>query len=294
MNVNISTTIYQPSTKLKGSILIIHGMSEHRKRYDDFARFLSENGYGVVTYDQIGHGESINDDSELGYFGKEDGYESLVYYAYKLSLETKKLFKDVPFYVFGHSMGSLIARSLLKSFGDVMDGVILSGPPYYQNMVKPGMFLAKSMSVLKGDKSRTKLLQDLTLGMYQKQVNGKIDNEWLSFNVDNVNKYNDDKLCGFNFTNKGYYDMLSGILDVHDSKGYIVFDVFKPILILAGKEDPVINKDKGINITVNDLRKAGYDNIDVKLYENSRHELLFDIEYKVVYQDIMDYLSKNV
>ena len=37
MNVNISTTIYQPSTKLKGSILIIHGMSEHRKRYDDFA-----------------------------------------------------------------------------------------------------------------------------------------------------------------------------------------------------------------------------------------------------------------
>ncbi|HCY07205.1 MAG TPA: hypothetical protein DHS57_08195 [Erysipelotrichaceae bacterium] len=294
MKVNISTTIYHPRYKLKGAILIIHGMSEHRKRYHAFARYLSDKGYGVITYDQIGHGESVNDESELGYFGKKKGYESLVYYAYKLSLETKNIFKDVPFYVFGHSMGSIIARSLLKKHSEIIDGVILSGPPFYQSAVKGGMALAKLLSVIKGDKERSQILRNLTLGVYEKAVKSDVKNAWLSFNEENVKKYNEDELCGFNFTNKGYYDMLSGLVDMHDVKGYKVTNPMLPILIIAGKEDPAIGKDKGLNITVNDLRRAGYDNIEVKLYENSRHEVLLDNEYKLVYDDVIEYLNKIV
>ena len=88
--------------------------------------------------------------------------------------------------------------------------------------------------------------------------------------------------------------MLSGLVDMHDVKGYKVTNPMLPILIIAGKEDPAIGKDKGLNITVNDLRRAGYDNIEVKLYENSRHEVLLDNEYKLVYDDVIEYLRKIV
>ena len=292
MNVNIATSIYHPNIPLKGVFVIIHGMSEHRKRYDDFAKFLSENGYGVFTYDQIGHGETASSNEELGYFGKKDGFKSLVYYAYHMCLEAKKEFKDVPLYVFGHSMGSIVARSLLKNHPDVMQALILSGPPNYQLLVRPGRAFSKILCFIQGDKKRNKYLKGMIFGNFGKQFGSEVENSWLSVNKENVLNYNNDELCGFNFTKKGYYDMLTGLLDIHDTNHYLVNNTSKPILIVAGKDDPVIGKDSGIKTTIKDLEKPGYKNIELKLYENARHELLFENIHEEVYKDILEWVKK--
>lgn len=62
---------------VKGVVQITHGMAEHSNRYGRFAVELCKNGYAVFICDLLGHGNSVSDDSELGYFG-ENGVESLV------------------------------------------------------------------------------------------------------------------------------------------------------------------------------------------------------------------------
>ena len=73
----LATTIYKPDNEVKGCVQIVHGMEEHRKRYEDFANTLKENGYGVISYDLPGHGETAGDD--YGYFGDE-GWQTLLKY----------------------------------------------------------------------------------------------------------------------------------------------------------------------------------------------------------------------
>lgn len=62
---------------VKGVVQITHGMAEHSNRYGRFAVELCKNGYAVFICDLLGHGNSVSDDSELGYFG-ENGVESLL------------------------------------------------------------------------------------------------------------------------------------------------------------------------------------------------------------------------
>ena len=52
---------------------IVHGMSEHVGRYDDFARFLAAQGYVVCAHDHVGHGKSVSDPKEWGCLPVEGG-----------------------------------------------------------------------------------------------------------------------------------------------------------------------------------------------------------------------------
>ena len=70
---------WHPETETPICILqIIHGMSEHIGRYEDFARYLAGKGILVVGDDHLGHGLSVKDGEIRGYFCKEDAATVLV------------------------------------------------------------------------------------------------------------------------------------------------------------------------------------------------------------------------
>ena len=56
----------------KGIFHIIHGASEHKKRYDEFCKFLASSGYAAVISDTRGHGESINNSYPIGHVDSLD------------------------------------------------------------------------------------------------------------------------------------------------------------------------------------------------------------------------------
>ena len=118
----LASTFYKPETEMKAVMVIVHGMAEHRKRYDRFARKLADKGIGVLTYDQRGHGESVSDRCDLGYFGPIDGWLGFVKDLDRIIDQLKNKF-DVPVVLFGHSMGSMVARSYLKRFDDKIDAM---------------------------------------------------------------------------------------------------------------------------------------------------------------------------
>lgn len=289
MKRKIKSTVYRPQKELKGAVLIIHGMSEHRKRYDDFARFLALNGYGVITYDQVGHGESIND--MFGYFG-EDGWNHLVEVADGMVEELSRTFPKIPHFIFAHSMGSIVARSYIKRHDEKIDGLILSGAPCYQNFAKAGLLAIKLVINAKGAKNTSKQLKKLIEGRFNDAIKDpKTAVDWISFNEENIKNYLNDPFCNQDFTNQGYLDLVSGLIDMHDHRHYQHYNPHLPILFVAGEHDPCTGFAKGLKDSVTTLQKAGYHDIEVITYANSRHEVLNDNDASKVYHDVINWLD---
>ena len=68
---------YIPDVEIKGLFQIVHGMTEHIGRYDRFMRDIAKCGYVCFGYDNLGHGYTVNDKSELGYIAKKKGWDLL-------------------------------------------------------------------------------------------------------------------------------------------------------------------------------------------------------------------------
>ena len=109
-------SIFEPSNRPKGVVQILHGMCEHKERYYDFMKYLSDNGYIAVIHDHRGHGESINDIYKFGYFGEDE--DILTKDAYRVTKYIKDKYKGLNLYLFGHSMGSLVARRYISFYDD--------------------------------------------------------------------------------------------------------------------------------------------------------------------------------
>ena len=93
-------------------VQIVHGMCEHVGRYDAFARFLAEHGILACGEDHIGHGVSAQDAADLGHLPPREGKDVLVADVCALRrIMQRRCGEEVPYFLFGHSMGSFIVRA---------------------------------------------------------------------------------------------------------------------------------------------------------------------------------------
>ena len=67
-----------------------------------------------------------------------------------------------------------------------------------------------------------------------------------------------------------------------------------PVVFVAGADDPVGDFEKGVIKVVQQFKKTGMKHVDLKLYENDRHEILNETDRKVVYRDILRWLDKQL
>lgn len=281
--------ILEPEKNIKGVIQIAHGMCEHKERYIPFMKYLKDHGYVCVIHDHRGHGQSINDDNELGYFGNNK--DILTDELYKVTKYIKKKYKEKDIILFGHSMGSLVARRYIANHDREISKLILCGAPTYNSLSKLAIILASVINLIQGPRKRSKLLNDLSVGNYNKNFN--VSNEWLSYNKRNVLNYNSDELCGFTFTNNGF-KMLFNMLDlVYREEEYIMNNKKMPIFVIGGEDDPVIGGKDKFKHLVYFLEDLGYKKVKSKLYKNMRHEILNEKDRKTVYKDILDFVNKN-
>ena len=124
----IRTLIWQDDEVTPIAVIqIAHGVAEHIGRYDDFAEFLASNGFIVCGNDHLGHGKSVNSPEELGFTAEKDGYRRFVDDMHILYSIMHKKYPELPYYLFGHSMGSLCARVYTSTFGTELAGLIICG-----------------------------------------------------------------------------------------------------------------------------------------------------------------------
>lgn len=288
--------IWEPDGEIKAILQLSHGMVEYIDRYDRFAKFLNEKGILVVGNDHLGHGLTAKDDDELGYFPCDDKSATVVEDLHKITEEIKKKYKDVPYFVLGHSMGSFLIRRYIMTYGDEVDGAVIVGTGSQPKfLLKLGKILLKIIKSFKGEKYRSKFVTNIVFGTYNKQFKPvETESDWISRDREIVNKYVKDKYCTFLFTINGYetlFDVIEFIQNPNNEKN---IPKKLPVIFISGDKDPVGNNGKGVKSIYENYKNIGIEDIDIKLYKDSRHEVLNDLEYETVYEDIYNWLKVHI
>ena len=275
----------------KACVLIIHGLAEHRARYDALASVISSLGYVVITMDQRGHGET-GAETTLGYFSDTEGWMRNLHDIRSIHHHVMREYSLEKTILLGHSMGSVVARSLLKHFGEDYSGCVLSGLPTLppaRNVLK---LLMLGFERLFGSKSPSKLFYKLSFEAFDKKHHSIIKNAWLSVDEDNVKGYNEDPWCGFTLTHRGVVDFLDGMNDVASLKAKHNTFKDKPIWIVVGLKDPSANHPKDIEVTLKLLRKQGYTNITLTIDPFSQHEVFFDVNATTLKHELYQFIQR--
>ena len=275
---------------VRAVIQIAHGMAEHLERYEKFAGVLCDNGFAVYINDHLGHGKSVKNDDELGYFGEKDGWKNFVDDAHQLMQIAKKENPSKPYIFFGHSMGSFVSREFSKRFANDLAGAVFCGTAGPNPAAGVGIALAKLIGKTKGSHYRSKLIDSIAFGSYNKQFEGRTAFDWLTRDNDEVDKYIADKYCGFLFTAYGYRDMFSLLSRVSEKKWAQEYSKELPVLLISGSKDPVGANGKGVEQVYNMLKNAGKTNVTMHLYEDARHEILNESKcFDKVCKDVIDW-----
>ena len=280
---------WMPSEGVKAIFQIVHGMAEHGERYEDFAKHLCGKGFAVVVDDHIGHGKSVKTDDDLGYFGDNMGWDSLVEDERTITEFIKNEIPDAPIVFFGHSMGSFIAREYIRRYGtdERIKATIFCGSSGKNPAAAIAIRIAGAIAKMKGVMHRSEFINKIAFGTYNSRIpNAKTPFDWLTTDAEIVDKYISDKYCGFLFTAAGYKDLFTILHKVSGKDWYneVCNDI--PILLTAGEEDPVGTYGKGIKEIYNSLINAGKKDVTIKLYPAMRHEILNETERAAVYEDI--------
>lgn len=288
---------YMPEQEeIAGVVQIVHGMAEYVERYENFARFMTDRGFVVTGEDHLGHGGSVAQQDEYGYFCEQDPATVVVRDVHRLKKMTQKLYPSVPYVLFGHSMGSFIVRNYLFRYGSGISGAVIMGTGM-QGTVKIfcGKVLAGIQRVLFGPKHISRTLNKLLSGDGNNRIpNPRTDSDWICTDEAAVDAYLADPLCGFPFTVNGFQTLFELIARVKKKENLALVPGELPVFMLSGAEDAIGDYGQGVRRACQSFLDAGIRDVQVKLYDGFRHELLNEPCKEEVMQDIYDWIKEKV
>ena len=294
---NLSGVVYIPDGEIKGFFQVVHGMNEHIERYDRFLSDMAREGWISFGYDHLGHGKTANDDSELGYIAKKQGWDLLAKDVKVYSDAVRAQFgnEEMPFFLMGHSMGSFVVRLAAQKYVKTQ-GLIVMGTGGSNPAAGVGLALIETIKLFRGDKHFSKLIDGIAFGSYNKRFSEADDEDtklWLTNDVNVRKAYYADKFCTFNFTVSAMGDLIRLIKYTNCAKWYKEFPSSLPVLLVSGVDDPVGNYGKGVLEVESKLKKQGID-VTCKMYQKARHEILNDFTYETVRDDILAFCKDKI
>ena len=293
-NHEIYYEIYEPEEP-KAHVHLLHGMAEHISRYEEFTEHLVRNGFAVSGHDQRGHGRTSERNGAAGFFAEEDGFDLIVEDSRQVIKAVQDQLGDLPLIIFGHSMGSFVARRYIQLYSPEISKVVLSGTGGDPGLSgQAGRAFAVLSAKKDGKESSSPILGKLTFGSFEKQfADEQSKYAWLSRDTSEVAKYENDELCGFEMTNQFYVDLFTGIARINMKSEIDKIRKDLPIFLISGSQDAVGDNGKGVFQTAQQYQQAGLKNIRVYLVENARHELLHELDKEVNFSIITKWMMAN-
>ena len=281
---------------VRGTLQLNHGMMEHIGRYDGMAEYFTRRGWAVYGHSHLGHGHSTNERYPLGYFGRNNAEGQIFLADAKTVHERAKAdFPALPMVIFGYSMGSFIARLCMAEFGEDLAAGVICSTGNGGRMLPVGIASARLFSVAFGRKKAT-LLDRAVQGGFNKGFEGRSKVDWLSTDPSYLLDENGrpDPLCGFAFSNRGYYDLLTLNRRMLRQETFERAPKALPMLFLSGADDPVGEHGEGVRVTLERYRQTGHVLAEAKLYPGRRHEIHLDNGREDVWADMSHWLEKTV
>lgn len=281
-----------PGATPKAIVLLVHGMAEHTARYARLGKTLNEAGFGLYAHDQRGHGKTAERGTP-GYFADHDGWCAVVSDVASLHQHIGQAHPGLPIFLLGHSMGSYIAQAYLLHHSNSLQGAILSASNFQPvALYRAASLIAQLERWRQGPKGRSALIEWLSFGSFNKAFKpNRTRYDWLSRDPAEVDAYANDPLCGFRCTNQLWIDLLGGLQQISKASNLVQIDSALPLLVMGGACDPV-SEGKRLESLAGALRKAGSQDLQLKIYPQARHELFNEINRDEVTADVVEWLDQ--
>lgn len=263
-NSNIYGQYFQPKT-IKAVVVLVHGMGEHSKRYENFViPFYNQNSFAVLTFDQFGHGLTE------GKRGHNPSFEAVLDCVQEMLKKAESVFGNKPTFLYGHSMGGNVVINYALRRKNNLTGVIATSP-FLKLAFEPPSWKLKIAKIL------LKIAPSLTMS-------NELDIEGISRDKNVIEAYNNDPLV---------HDKISpnySIVFIETGKWAIenANKLKTPILLIHGTDDRLTSY-KGSE----EFAKNAGNIVDIQLYEGAYHELHNDIIKNEVLEQMMTWIDKK-
>ena len=269
-------------------IQVVHGAAEHAGRYDRFARTAVDAGLAVYATDHRGHGGTRLRSGRLGDAGP-DAWNRMVDDEIAFGQRLRGAHPGVPLVLLGHSLGSFIAQDLITRQPPWPDALVLSGTSY--RAPPPAEALDALDAVARLEPLGDSALWAGRFRDHNKPFGGPTGFEWLSRDATEVQRYVDDPLCGFAFTNELVRDIFVGFAQMRNPAREARIPADLPVLIIQGELDPVGENLAGTRRLVARYQALGLAHVETRYYAGARHELLNESNREQVTADVLAWVE---
>ena len=235
-------------------VIIVHGLTEHKGRYEEFANELFQSSISVFAIDLRGHGESSGAKGDLLRF--EDYLTDIDAFVKHIKAE----FPDMKLAIFGHSLGGLVATAFVEK-SDLINLLILSSP------------VLELPSKIK----KVRWLPAWLLGSLKFKKRHSESKEMLKYGR------NDPLACQFTTLRLLKAAFIHGVRRVKR----IFQNITLPVLMLGGQLDNLVNSGNLNSI----LEKFGSSDKTIIIYKNAKHRIVQNDAKDTAIADIIDWLK---
>jgi alpha-beta hydrolase superfamily lysophospholipase len=255
-----------PDGEARGVIALVHGIGEHSGRYGYLVQRLRDARFAVAAFDNRGHGRS---EGQRGHIDSWADYREDV----RMFLRyVHASFPSRPVFLYGHSLGALIATDYVIFHPEGIQGLIVSGHPLQPtSAAKP--LLVFAAKILSRYRPRT----PLSLGL---------GDEALSRDPEVAKAYQDDPLVHRKVTARWGTEALAAVDRVRERAGEITI----PLLILHGGADQInsVEGSKELLTIVSSQDKQ------LIVYPGGYHEPHNDLDAERVASDVIDWVNTRI
>jgi alpha-beta hydrolase superfamily lysophospholipase len=277
-------------------VQINHGVAEHGARYRTFAEFLRNRDYAAVVHDHRGHGHTTAPDAQAGRLAARDGLAKVIADMAAVNAHIRERHPDLPVVVFGHSMGGILAMNYVLSHADTVDGCAIWNTNIQWSA--PLSLLTRIVKVerlLKGSDVPSPIARCATFDAWNAEFKpNRTAFDWLSRDAAEVDKYVADPLCGFEVPVGTWLEIFEAIRFGADQRHWSVLPRELPFNLVAGGADPSSVHGTAIQKLGDQLSAYGLANVSVKIYPDTRHEGLNEINRTEIMTAFADWLDANI
>ena len=266
--------IYVPAAKPKGIVQSVHGFGEHSRRYLHMIVKFMDAGYIVAADDHVGHGKTAMENGTWGDWG-EKGFHTMMEDEHSLKKLVSEKYPDLPYFLFGHSMGSFIVRNFAAKYGEELAGITICGTAgVFRGAQESSEKLEKIIEAGRGKESDPEVTAELLGWMCERCGEIAIGNEWICADPYVQRDHAEDPFDAFTkpTTNLSMLYFTQMMTYITGTQWAEKVPQNLPVYNIGGDQDPVGEYGKGIYEVTNWLYQTGH-TVKTKVYSGYRHEI---------------------
>jgi alpha-beta hydrolase superfamily lysophospholipase len=250
----------------RASLLVVHGLSEHSGRYEEFGHALAESGINVYALDLRGHGAS---EGRRGHVERFDHYlQDLDRFRSEIQGTTES---DLPLFVLGHSMGGLIVARYIEEYESPFQGAIITSP-----------WLATAMAVPRWKAMAASFLNKFLPSL---PIDADVDDRYLSHDPLIITRYREDPLVHGKITPRLFAEASQAMGLVMQRSERIRI----PVLLLLAGDDRIVDTRKSEAFA----RSLTAPDVTIRVLPEYYHEVLNDYDRETVFKEIHDWILRH-